>query len=258
MSSLDTTERSLCTCPVCDAVACMRRAIDDRWDVFLCSQCRLEFCHPMPTPEELDAFYRDYSDPRAAGDIVQANAERNVRTLQEWGLNAESRLLDYGSGLGSFSEVLHSDHWFSYDRYTQDNDESLLAHPGVYDWVTLWGVLEHLVDPVGLLRRLAGLLRSRGHIALTTVSTELAIPCQYKPPEHTTYWTRPAIDRAFAAAGLQTRDYRPYEMLQRADVYLDAVLRTVPDHLRPNISHQLPAVVEVPTNEVFVVGCKGG
>ena len=257
MTSPEAADRTQSTCPVCGAGACIRRTVYDRWDICLCSQCRLEFCHPMPTPEQFDAFYREYSDPRACAEIVQANAERNVRALREWGLGEESRLLDYGSGLGSFCRVLGSDRWFSYDRYTQDNDESLLTRPGAYDWVTLWGVLEHVADPVGLLRQLVGLLRAGGHIALTTVSTELPIPCQYKPPEHTTYWTRPAIDRAFTAAKLQMCDYRPYVMLQTADVYLEAILRTVPDHLRPKISHQLPPVVEVPTNEVFVVGRKG-
>jgi len=90
-------------------------------------------------------------------------------------------------------------------------------------------------------------------LALTTVSTELAIPYQHKPPEHVTYWTRAALEEALSRNDMRLCEHREYFMKQDSDIYLDAVLRTVPQHLRKQIGHTLPEMVEVPTNEIFAV-----
>ena len=48
--------------------------------------------------------------------------------------------------------------------------EELDAGGRLFDAVALWDVLEHLVDPVDSLRRMAALLRPGGVLALTTVN----------------------------------------------------------------------------------------
>jgi len=222
------------------------------YDIFKCSECRLEFCHPMPTQEEFDACYEEYNDPRARPKVVEVNAKHNIKVLEEFGLSRESHLLDYGSGQGIFCQTGGSALWKSYDPYTEDNDKRILEQ-GNYDWVTLWGVLEHEAEPVDLLKKLAALLRPEGRLALTTVSIDTDIPYRHKPPEHVTYWTREALEQALRLAGFVIQRFRSYVMKQTSDVYMDAVLRTVPGHLKGKIEHKLAEMVEVPTNEVFVV-----
>jgi hypothetical protein len=129
---------------------------------------------------------------------------------------------------------------------------------GGYDWVVLWGVLEHVADPVEVIHELSDLLGPGGKLALTTVWVEGPIPYQHKPPEHVSYWTRSAMEIAFRKSNITLCEFSPYVMVQDAEVYLNAVLRTVPKELRPKISHELPKMVEVPTNEVFVVGQRCG
>lgn len=196
-------------CLVCGSISFCIKPIPKGWDIFKCGVCRLEFCDPMPSEEEFGDFYTDYSDPRAPEAVCQANAQRHIEALKEYGLTSESRLLDYGSGQGVFCRAGGSDSWVNYDLYTA-NSESRVLEDDSYDWVTMWGVLEHVADPVGLLGRLKELLREGGHIALTTVSTELTIPYQHKPPEHVTYWTRGALERALTQAGFSICQYKPY------------------------------------------------
>jgi len=206
----------------------------------------------MPTVEQLDAFYANYKDVRASRAVVKANARRNIDNLRELGLSERSHLLDYGSGQGAFCKVGGSESWSNYDPYTDDNDKKLLTE-GVYDWVTAWGVLEHMVDPLELLGKFRSFLKAGGYLALTTVSIESAIPFQYKPPEHVTYWTRAALEQALDRNGLRLCVCREYFMEQNSEVYLGAVLRTVPLELQVQISHTMPPMVEVPTNEIFAV-----
>ena len=240
------------TCLVCGGACYGFKSGRNGYDILKCSDCRLEYCDPMPSVEQLDSFYADYVDVRADREVVIANALRNIEYLRAFGLNGRSRLLDYGSGQGAFCEVGGSETWHNYDPFTEDNDETLLIE-GVYDWITAWGVLEHVTDPMGLLGRFKGLLKARGYLALTTVSTELAIPYQHKPPEHVTYWTHAALEEALSRNGMHLCEKMEYYMKQNSDIYLGAVLRTVPENLRGQISHTMPEMVEVPTNEIFVV-----
>ena len=239
-------------CLACGSTSFCIKNLDNGFDIFKCVSCRLEFCQPMPSPAQLDAFYAHYKNPRATEKGLLANASRNLITLKSFGLNSDSYLLDYGCGMDAFRRAGANPHWHSYDPYTQNTDAALLA-PGTCDWITLWGVLEHLPRPLDTLRRLAGLLKSTGQLALTTVSVETPIPFQHKPPKHLTYWTRAALQIALETTGFTLLACQPYIMVQHPDIYLNAVLRTVPEHYRRLIRHDLPDMVEVPTNEVFVV-----
>ena len=239
-------------CIACGACSYLVKRIDNGWDIYKCANCRLEFCRPMPDQDELDKYYNNYTDPRATRDIVAANAQRNIKNLSRYGLNGQKSLLDYGSGTGVFCEVGNSKNWIDYDPYSKDESKRTLANK-TYDWVTLWGVFEHITAPISLVAELRQLLRVGGYLALTTVDTDTSIPYRHKPPEHVTYWTRQAMELAFAEPEWLICEYSPYKMVQNSDIYLNAVLRTVPDNLRAKITHEMPSMVEVPTNEVFVV-----
>jgi hypothetical protein len=187
--------------------------------------------------------------------VVRRNARRNIRSLARHGLTRRSSLLDYGAGRGAFCAEGRSPRWRSYDPYTFP-EVVFPAGAGVLDWITLWGVLEHLPAPRRTLGRLGAALAPGGRLALTTLTIESSIPYQHKPPEHVTYWTEAALETLLGRCGLAVEDYRPYVMVQKAEVYLGAVLRTVPDRLRRRIHHRLPGFVEVPTNEIWVIARK--
>lgn len=88
---------------------------------------------------------------------------------------------------------------------------------------------------------------------MTTIYIEGEIPFQYKPPEHTLYFTKQSLKELAAAAGLSILSFDNYKMKQNSDVYLSILLRTMPDEYKKLVCHKMPEFVEVPTNEVRLV-----
>jgi len=128
-----------------------------------------------------------------------------------------------------------------------------------YDLVTLWGVLEHLADPVDSLKEIAGLISKGGHLVITTVNAEGVIPYYYKPVEHLTYWTEKAIRALLAQADMTLQTMIPYEMEQRSDIYVNRLLSRTPEPYANVLSKAvpgLPSFVVVPTNEFMCIAKK--
>ena len=61
---------------------------------------------------------------------------------------------------------------------------------GKVDIITMWHVIEHLEDPIGLLKKLKGLLKPNGKIIIETPNAEDALLSQYKCDAFAdfTYW----------------------------------------------------------------------
>lgn len=214
-------------CPVCRVAAgrYARESATAAFKIFKCPACGLEFTDPMPTDEELDRFYADYSDIRANPEIVQINALRNYESLKQYGLTEHSCILDFGCGNGEFVQAAGPNCYgveLAVHKQAGRVFNSLESLPfEKFDFITLWGVLEHLNEPVSVICNLAKRLRPGGHLVITTVDAEGPIPYYYKPPEHVTYWTRPALELLLAQGGFDMLRVQPYEMCQLGEIYLD-------------------------------------
>ena len=242
-----------CNCAWCGGAVIRKIA---KYTIVKCAYCGLEYTSPLPTEKELQAFYSNYVDFRSADDVLAKNALGLALVLRsKFGLESTDLLLDYGCGKNIFAHVCAPSTWFGYDRYNPKSDLADFRDKK-WDWITMWGVLEHLPYPKETLHDLVSCLSNNGKVALTTVDVESSIPLQYKPPEHLTYWTKNAIEKLFSLVGLTMLMYEPYQMFQRSDVYMDIILRTVPEELKSKIHHELPKYVFIPTNNVLVVGKK--
>ncbi|MDI6735204.1 MAG: class I SAM-dependent methyltransferase [bacterium] len=251
----DDKVRNLITCPVCEVQGFRIKDID-RYKIYKCKNCRMEYVEPLPTKKELDNFYSNYTDIRAEDSILKMNALRNIQALSSHGLTNENKLLDFGCGKNIFVKSGNSPHWWGYDKYAPQGPQMITDYHEKWDFITMWGILEHLSKPKETMKQLITILKEGGKLALTTVTVESTIPYQHKPLEHLMYWTRVSIEKLFELIGLKVKEYIPYWMFQKSDIYLSLVLRTVPEEIKSNIYHKLPEVVFVPTNEIFVVGEK--
>lgn len=223
-------------------------------NIMKCKNCGLEYFYPIPNSNDIDKFYSTYVDGLAREDIVEKNSIRNIESLQMWGLTKKSRLLDFGCGKNIFVKTGQTENWKGYDKYSA---VSLFSsyHCQKWDFITMWGVLANLITPKDTLQDLSNCLDFGGKLVLTDITIEAKIPCRRKY-EHITYWTKKAIEILFDSVGLDIVEYRPYMEMQDSDVYLSRVMQTVPDDIRNKIFHKLPKYIEVPTNQVFVVGIK--
>ena len=246
------------TCYVCgNPAGRYRRHVNDDYSIMKCAECGLEYTDPIPTEATLRAFYAQYQDIRADRRIVELNAGDHLRMLGErYGWTPESSMLDFGAGGGVFVEVA-GDNCYGVELQPSNNPriKQTLDELGDVSWdfITLWGVLEHLAHPKQVICDLVSRLHMGGVTALTTVDAEGVIPYYCKPPEHLSYWTRAAFDVLSRDCGLEIVEYQPYRMFQLGHIYVQRLLSRTPEEYRQNLLSSLPEVVYVPTNEIRVV-----
>ncbi len=230
--------------------------VDGGYSIIKCARCGLEYTDPIPDPATISSFYQNYGDIRADDEILRLNALENLKTLSQYGWTSEFATLDFGAGKGVFLEVAGKN-CYGVDIAGNTNERIKKSIDELdsleFDFITLWGVLEHLTDPISAIRNLSHVLRKGGVIALTTVNAEGLIPYYYKPPEHLTYWTRSTFDILAHETSMLIDQYTPYFMHQKGTVYLQRLLSRTPVEYVNYISDELPDTVFVPTNEVFVV-----
>ncbi|MCX8135068.1 MAG: class I SAM-dependent methyltransferase [Roseococcus sp.] len=154
----------------------------------ICAGCGLIRTDPMPTEEELAAYYRhhyrmDYQlvgskPPRRHLVRSRAEAARRVALLAPV-LGPGARVLDYGAGSGEFLEAGAAAGWAmegvepgeAYAAHARRRGVTVHAAlpegAGPYDAITAHHVFEHLRDPLAVLRRLAAALTPGGVVYLS-------------------------------------------------------------------------------------------
>jgi SAM-dependent methyltransferase len=182
------------------------------------SPCGLAFFDP---PIAGDAsFYRDFYRRIGAHEKLSGEAVDRV----EFRMAAErsppgARVLDVGCGEGGFARYLpHATHvgldpYFAADAPPgRDVRAETVAthaanHAGTYDAVVAFQVIEHVPDPVSLLRDMAACAAPGGLVMLGVPSWPSALTAipnfvLNAPPHHLTWWTPPALRAIAARAGL--------------------------------------------------------
>lgn len=191
--------------------------------LYSCTGCGFEFFEPRLAGNE--AFYRQLEGP----DYFSTTRPEFARTL---GFAQRQRLvsvLDVGCGAGAFLDLAREKglktHGLELNRvaaararakghsiYEQLLHEMDPARTDKFDLITFFQVLEHVANPVSVLRDASGLLSSNGRIAVAVPSSDgiyrLAPwdPHQW-PPHHISRWRRADFERLALAAELRVVDY---------------------------------------------------
>lgn len=156
------------------------------WTLTECAACGLGRLDPMPSPAEVATFYRDvfYAEdghrfrPWMENLRQGLSGLRGLRLLRL--LPKGGRLLDFGAGSGHFAASMQWRGWHA-EAHEPFNpagqadsvsppvlDRTRVACPdGHYDAVTLWYVIEHLVDPRDAIREFHRALRPGGILVLS-------------------------------------------------------------------------------------------
>lgn len=160
-----------------------------------CNVCGLVWSDPRP--HDAREFYREHYrreyknafEPKAR-HVLRAGRVAAVRLAQirEW-LRPARRVLDVGSGGGEFAYLLQK-HGHAVDGVEPNRGYAgyaarqygLHVHEGFidevelpgqhYDLITIWHVLEHTENPLGVLQRLRAALRSGGHLVVEVPNLE--------------------------------------------------------------------------------------
>lgn len=155
------------------------------WEIVACQACGLGRLHPFPTVEQVEGFYRDqfYNEDgqRFRGWMEWLRSRLALlrgRTLNR--LKPErGRLLDFGSGSGHFAAAQTLQGWdvVALDPYSKAgssdaafelvDDWVKLNYPDAsFDAITLWYVVEHLVNPRAMIKEFKRVLKPGGLLVL--------------------------------------------------------------------------------------------
>jgi SAM-dependent methyltransferase len=165
------------------------------WEFVQCRRCELLYISPAPSPEDLRMIYVQsgqfddpaYTDPARVGLIVEYMDSCFRRIVERSGRAIEDRVavLEIGAGLAWMCraakaanpndvsvaqdvspEAIDRCPWV--DTYVLgDVSDPKLDRCAPYDVISLTHVIEHVVDPVEVIRRCKSLLRVGGVIFIT-------------------------------------------------------------------------------------------
>jgi transcription elongation factor Elf1 len=208
---------------------------DSKYRVQSCDSCGFVFTFPRPTPTELVAYYSsDYfvaSDKGAGYADYYGIGEHNMRRMWPEYLQiagkTPNKLLDVGSASGAFlHEALKSGVSVLGLELSCDAAERAINVHNVptivgdlwstelggdtFDAITMWHVLEHTIDPVGVIKRASSLLTENGTIfielpqwnSLGRIVKGMRW-AQLVPPAHINFWTVSSMKRLLTQNGFK-------------------------------------------------------
>lgn len=231
-------------CPVCGENGAKKalKVKEDRfgedWNgwVWACDQCGCFYLRHPPGQKEMDEFYkRCYS---RYGELLSPDRLPKKWVLHRFSKIAELRarerqldnleglqgpkVLDFGCHDGHLLPLMEARGWeaWGYDptihetalhpRLRTGRFEDLAQEIGLVDDILVSHVLEHLLDPEGTFRRLAGLLRPGGriHIRIPNLNSPFRHMCgsrwiHWHPPFHFQHFHHGHIDRMAEQIGFR-------------------------------------------------------
>ena len=167
----------------------------------ICAGCNVQRIYPYPAQAELAAYYNDkYLEKKCTGSVshlLRFSAEYRPTVFNEYaqsvadvGLTTatilKSKILDFGCADGIFLDWLRGLGADQSQLYGIDISEEMVelarqkGHRAIsvaaqaefagekFDLVTLWDVLEHLLNPVETLKNLTHFLKPGGYLLLQT------------------------------------------------------------------------------------------
>lgn len=194
---------------VLDREVVARCELDD-YRLFRCTVCELEFASPMQEPK--NSFYREVTKHPKYYPKIRWEWAYCLDQLAQLANATKPLVLDVGCGDGQFLSVLKEREAaigigldVTPSSIAACHSRGLNAIQGTFadvkhvvsnriDVVTMWNVLEHVSDPVGLILEAKGSLALNGRIffslPLSPLSHEILVPDPLNlPPHHLTRWT---------------------------------------------------------------------
>ena len=164
-----------------------------RWRYIRCLECRLVSLHPRPTGPETISRYDVYLpfDRKEISKwkvMMRPVVEKSARLIESEIKGGPGKLLDIGCGYGFFLGEMKSRGWQvegieisnggrQYARekwgvhvHSQALEELSLSQNS-FDVVSLFYVIEHVVDPKALLRKVNNILKPQGLVLLRWPNT---------------------------------------------------------------------------------------
>lgn len=200
-----------------------------RLSIYKCTKCGHGFT-PLDIPPDLIVSWYKQNPPDHTFLADENARRRTARTVLHKIESIETKhrwLLDMGSGPGIFVSEAQARGWdatgLDPSQWAAQHAQQVYGVPMVqgditqlrnivtqpFDVITLFDVIEHIAEPLELLRAVAGKLRPQGMLVLTTPRFDSVLArymgkrwyCIF--PAHLHYFTRASLHRTLRAAGFE-------------------------------------------------------
>jgi len=232
-------------CPLCNHTTYVALPSPKLSHLWRCAYCDLVSVRRLPAPEELHAVYGEayfrnsrseesgYEDYERDRYCIVKTAQRRLDTLERYA-GERGRLLDVGCALGFFADTARQRGWqaegidisqhavdYAREHLGLPARKGVLAEAGYepesFDAITMFDVIEHVLDPVAELRLVRRLLKPGGVVMLSTpdigsIVARITGPrwMGYKlAEEHLYYFNRKTITLALDHAGFDVLEVKP-------------------------------------------------
>ena len=246
------------TCPVCQSKSPAKAWQYKEYEIFECPNCALQFVYPGRAAS-LEYYQENYQDyvPATYEDIHPGthfliNKIREV--TQHYLLPHQRRVIDVGCGPGILLVDLQKNGFeclgidFNPALVRAANEqfhvparvarlEDIITLGLRFDLALLSHVLEHVEDPVGLLKNIREILNPGGVLVIETPNRKWYSPSHslekgtlwwnYYPPHHLTFWSIAALDRVLRLSGYSVMECisRPFDDQNRIETFLGKRLK---------------------------------
>lgn len=182
-------------CPLCTSTHSMPlfsgpdrvHGVPGRFTIVTCANCGLRYQNPRPTADSFAAIYPPDYGPYQPTSVETGRLHPDLAMACRFVAKQQphaGRLLDIGCGPGLFLRAMRRQHpgWQLHGVEPDARAAGLAQAAGLdvqhctleaatlpaasWDAITLWNVIEHLPDPLAMLRRIGGLLRPGGKLYL--------------------------------------------------------------------------------------------
>lgn len=200
---------SVTVCPVCGNddfipfLVCTDYTVSqEKFSLQKCSTCKLVITSPRPANQALGDYYQsdDYISHTAKANNLLNSLYLLIRTFTLRGKKklvvelqpSKGNLLDVGCGTGDFLQTCQNDGWQVVGMepskepraLTQkkgiDTFETLESVKGEFQLITLWHVLEHVIDLEATLKKLHSLLAPNGVLLIAVPNHSSLDGIKYK------------------------------------------------------------------------------
>lgn len=212
------------TCLICKSERLISLPNFPKANLVSCKNCQFVFAKGIPSKEELDANYANYSREDYISPITVKRYNELLDTLEPY--RRTNRLIDVGCGVGHFLVVAKERGWEVHGTEYADDAMAICTAKGIdmkqgpfninnyekesFDIITSFEVIEHINNPIGEVMGFNQLLRKGGAAYVTTPNFNSLQRFYLKEkwsvieyPEHLSYYTPKTISQLFKKLGFQ-------------------------------------------------------
>jgi SAM-dependent methyltransferase len=221
-------------------------------EIVQCRRCRMIFSNPRPLPGEINRRYREVVDPLYVEETParERTFARQLRRLQRFAA-PPGKLLDIGCYTGIFMRLAAAAGWKvtglelsawaaaiarrsgAGEVVERELDKAGLELEG-FDAITLWDVVEHLGDPLAMLKQVHGLLKPGGIVALSTHRIDSAAArlagrrYPFLMDMHLVHFSRPTLERLLHESGFAVLAWERHRRVLHLGYLLERLASLLP------------------------------